>query len=168
MLGFMKSSYLSGQRTSSPNHLRGFTLIELLVVIAIIGILSAVVLASLSTARNKGNDGAVQSNLNSIETQAEVYYDSNNGYGVTNGSAPTIAQCATASTMFVADTTVKNALTSAKNSAKSGSVYCANTATSYIVEALVNGTSTTATYWCIDSTGNAKYEYTAVQSGLTC
>ncbi|HEX5774954.1 MAG TPA: type II secretion system protein, partial [Candidatus Paceibacterota bacterium] len=58
-------------------HLRGFTLIELLVVIAIIGILSSVVLASLNTARNKGADAAIKSNLAAARAQAELYYDSN-------------------------------------------------------------------------------------------
>lgn len=56
---------------------RGFTLIELLVVIAIIGILSSVVLASLNTARNKGADAAIKSNINNARAQAELYYDSN-------------------------------------------------------------------------------------------
>lgn len=68
---------------------RGFTLIELLVVIAIIGILSSVVLASLRSARQKGADAAVKSNLANAGAQAELYYeDSGQGYeGVcTNGT----------------------------------------------------------------------------------
>ncbi|NDE68412.1 type II secretion system protein, partial [bacterium] len=47
----------------------------LLVVIAIIGILSSVVLASLNSARNKGKDSSIQSQLNQIRAQASLYYD---------------------------------------------------------------------------------------------
>jgi prepilin-type N-terminal cleavage/methylation domain-containing protein len=45
---------------------KGFTLIELLVVIAIIGILSSVVIVSLSNQRTKAKIAAAQSTINSI------------------------------------------------------------------------------------------------------
>ncbi len=55
-------------------YTKGFTLIELLVVIAIIGILSSVVLVSLNTARQKGKDARIQSEVAQIRTALESEY----------------------------------------------------------------------------------------------
>lgn len=65
---------------------RGFTLIELLVVIAIIGILSSVVLASLSTARAKANDAKRVSEIHAIRTALEMYANDNGNYPYLNQS----------------------------------------------------------------------------------
>jgi type II secretion system protein G len=59
---------------------RGFTLIELLVVIAIIGLLSAVVLASLNSARTKARDARRISDIKQLTLALDLYYDTNNSY----------------------------------------------------------------------------------------
>lgn len=66
--------------TSFKKQSKGFTLIELLVVIAIIGILSSVVLASLSTARAKSRDARRISDLGQIQLALELYFDANSSY----------------------------------------------------------------------------------------
>jgi len=58
---------------------KGFTLIELMVVIAIIGILASVVIVVLNSARKKGQDSAIQTQMTSLRSQAEIYASTNNG-----------------------------------------------------------------------------------------
>jgi prepilin-type N-terminal cleavage/methylation domain-containing protein len=64
------------------NHKKGFTLIELLVVISIIGLLSTVVLASLTSARKKANNSFVTTSIKSYVTALRGYYADHGGYPI--------------------------------------------------------------------------------------
>lgn len=57
----------------------GFTLIELLVVIGIIALLSAIILASLKTARQRGQEAAILEEQHNVQLAFELYASSHNG-----------------------------------------------------------------------------------------
>ncbi|MDE1944545.1 MAG: prepilin-type N-terminal cleavage/methylation domain-containing protein, partial [Patescibacteria group bacterium] len=61
---------------------RGFTLIELLVVIAIIGLLSSIVLASLTTARYKAFDAQRAENAKTLKDVLQMYYNDHGTYPI--------------------------------------------------------------------------------------
>lgn len=145
------------------NKERGFTLIELLVVIAIIGILSAVVLASLNTARSKGNDAAVQSDLIGLRTQAQVYFSTYNNYG-SNGSATDT--CNAADTLLL-DETIVNQLAAADRANGDAGIAC-NVAAGGAAYAVSAGlVSASGSYYCVDSTGAGTTTMIALGTGET-
>jgi prepilin-type N-terminal cleavage/methylation domain-containing protein len=145
---------------------KGFTLIELLVVIAIIGILSAVVLANLNSARLRGNDTSTKATLKNLLTQAAIYYDSNgSNYG--NGLAAiagTPVPCPTSGSSMWGSPVIANMVSSIMATANtSGQVLCATDATTggttqnWRMEVPTNVTqAAVAIRWCIDSTGQNK------------
>jgi len=153
----------------------GFTLIELLVVIAIIGLLSSVVLASLTSARNKSADASIRQNLSQVVRSAAIYYDTNGSYGIgefndANGQAGT---CANDPDNFLSVATIRDQITAAGNASNGTGL---NRATCRITTGAAGGyaisvplKTNTALHWCVDSTGAAKTRTTAISGpAVTC
>jgi prepilin-type N-terminal cleavage/methylation domain-containing protein len=139
---------------------RGFTLIELLVVIAIIGILAAVVLASLNDARDGGQDASIKQSIGNIRSQAELVYNQQ-GYSYAGVCAnDAIRRLMQAGADNRAQTT---GISPVAGGASSGTIVtCNSDINGYAVAAPLNvqailpgGTVAVDASWCVDSTGFA-------------
>ncbi len=64
---------------------RGFTLVELLVVIAIIGLLSGMVIISITNVKAKARDSQRVSDMNTIVTALNMYHNDRNSYPIFDG-----------------------------------------------------------------------------------
>ncbi len=142
---------------------RGFTLIELLVVIAIIGVLSAIVLASLNSARDKGGDGAIKGNLGNVRPQSEIIYNDNGNYLTGFSATPdTWADCPTTNDGTIFSTAnIASQIDAAKRASDTAtsSAQCVtdtvapDPATMWAVAVKLK--SNVARGWCVDSKGTA-------------
>lgn len=135
------------------NREKGFTLIELLVVVAIIGVLSSVVLASLNSARGKGNDAKVQAQLSSLRGSAEIFYANQSPNSYTN-------MC----TAAAADPSGLDQYLDLGNYPAGVTKTCGSSATAYMVSIslpFVGGA------WCVDSLGAARKVATQPADGVT-
>ena len=152
---------------------QGFTLIELLVVIAIIGILSSVVLTSLSSARGKGLDAASKAETSSIRAQAEIWADSNNALYNTNGAAKSAtcsggaacANCTALAGTIFADATVTQLMNSINR--RQGDFACNASADGSQFAVAFAEKAASGKWWCMDNTSGGK-ERSAALAGPTC
>lgn len=127
---------------------QGFTLIELLVVIAIIGLLSAIVVTSVNSARAKANDVAIKSAVDQSRTIAALIYDRD---GTATGYSNL---CATQTTFTVGDANYGTQLTqiAASITNNGGSLTnCYDSAAAFCVQASLKGGGS----FCVDHKGNA-------------
>lgn len=125
----------------------GFSLIELLIVITIIGVLSSIILNTLSDSRARAYNSKIKQQLSSFRTAAEIYFTNQepSGYG------PATLDCG--AEMFGnvdAANGTPGLYIAPGNLPDFSTPVCQSSNTAYAVKApLYSGNE----YWCIDNKG---------------
>ncbi|MHB8710073.1 MAG: hypothetical protein ACYC6X_00790 [Minisyncoccota bacterium] len=116
-------------------------------------------LSSLDAARMKGNDAAIESDLSTVQVQAELYYGGvgRNSYGTQAWTSGAATSCKNG--MF-RDATIAKTLAGADTANGAGNVACYANGRGYLVGAdLASGG-----WWCIDSLGDSRVEAGSVSA----
>ena len=140
------------------NKQKGFSLVELLVVIAIMAILATIAVASLNSARTKSADTAVQSAMQSLKAQAEIFYDTKGWYN-SDGSTAMSINCvgATPATGGVfGDPAVQNIILNIQKNAASGATLTCTTDSLGQKWAVSVNKLKSGGPWCLDNQNNNK------------
>ena len=151
------------------NKKGGFTLIELLVVIAIIGILSSIVLVSLNSARKKGTDTRTISDVQEMRTWLETQYNGS-GYPI-NGANADCNVAANSNTNATFANCVLNpdanatALNTDANTEDGGFPLYISASSTNAGYAIRGKMQSTATYFCLDSTGASNQQDSGTNAG---
>ncbi|MDD5569281.1 MAG: type II secretion system protein [Candidatus Pacebacteria bacterium] len=131
------------------NNKKGFTLIELLVVIAIIGILSGLIIVSMSGAQNSAKDANIKAYVDQMRAAAQVFYANNSTYLNFDASGDGLI--------------LKNAMNAVGGTA--GVVYTTGGTGYCISKELI---SNAAIHYCVDSAGTVKQSAATDCVALTC
>ena len=131
-------------------------MIELLVVIAIIGILSGLIIVSMSGAQNSAKDARIKAAMDQMRSAAEIFKLNNSGQYAT--AAVAVTACPSTGTSFLFGT-----------GGTDGAALCADvqsqSANAWVID--ISNSSTTPQYciqkvlatntlsWCVDNTGYA-------------
>ena len=137
------------------NLSRGFSLIELLIVITIVGVLSTIILSSISNSRARAYDSKIKQQLSSFRTAAEIYFTNQtpNSYNTTGSP---ITSCANgifndvdavngAPGLYIAPGNLPDFAQPVCGAADSGSAYA-------VKATLYSGNE----YWCVDNKGSSR------------
>ena len=147
---------------------KGFTLIELLVVIAIIGILSGLIVVSMSGAQNAAKDSRIKATMDQLRATAEIFkiQQSTPTYGTISGGTACGSTGTPLTGTFLVELGEGDRLCDdIQTTYSTGALLIHSGATGYCVQKTLN-----TGFWCIDGTGYSGGDstYNDCDANYTC